>query len=427
MRKFRLAAVPVAALLVLAACQPGGQASGSGGGGDTSKGTIKIGVDLPLSGGEAPNGQPTLNGVKLAVKEAGGAVAGYAIEIAERDDAVNGVHNPDQGAQNATELASDEAVVAIVGPYNSNVGAAMIPVTAEAGLLQCSPANTNPGLTKPEFGADDLRGGNDPSYIRMATTDDLQGPAMAEYAFTTKGIQSVFIIDDTETYGDGIADTFEAHFEELGGTVTGRQGVPNPDGTADYTSILTAAQADNPEGVFFGGVTTTGAARVRAQMADVGMGDLPYFGGDGLVDGNGETDGSFVNIAGEAAANSFASVAAPHDIPDPDAFNNAYQAEYGASPGPYSAPAYACTQVVLAAIEAAAASATDMASLRSGVRDAVFENTGTEYDTVLGPVSFDENGDTSQHIMSFYGVDLAAEGGGNWVFDSQDDFSHLLE
>jgi branched-chain amino acid transport system substrate-binding protein len=261
----------------------------------------------------------------------------------------------------------------------------------------------------------------------MATTDDLQGPAMAEYAFTTKGIQSVFIIDDTETYGDGIADTFEAHFEELGGTVTGRQGVPNPDGTADYTSILTAAQADNPEGVFFGGVTTTGAARVRAQMADVGMGDLPYFGGDGLVDGNGETDGSFVNIAGEAAANSFASVAAPHDIPDPDAFNNAYQAEYGASPGPYSAPAYACTQVVLAAIEAAAASATDMASLRSGVRDAVFENTGTEYDTVLGPVSFDENGDTSQHIMSFYGVDLAAEGGGNWVFDSQDDFSHLLE
>lgn len=427
MKYFRWAAIPVVSVLVLAACQgtPGGGASG---GGDTSKGTIKIGVDLPLSGGEAPNGGPTRQGIELAVKDAGGAVAGYKIELDVRDDAVNGVHNPDQGAQNATALVSDPNVIAIVGPYNSNVGAAMIPVTAQAGILQCSPANTNPGLTKPDFGADDLRQGADPSYIRMATTDDLQGPAMAEYAYNTQGVKSVFIIDDTETYGAGLADTFEAHYKELGGTVTGRQGVPNPDGTADYTSILTSAKSDNPDGVFYGGVTTTGGGKLRSQMADVGMGDLPYFAGDGIVDGSGNAQGSFVNLAGDTAANSYASVAAPHDIPDPDAFNNAFKAAYNADPGPYSAPGYACVQVVLAAIEAAAASATDMASLRSAVRDAVFTSGGSPtYKTVLGDVSFDENGDTSQHIMSFYKADLSAEDGGNWVFDSQEDFSRLVE
>jgi branched-chain amino acid transport system substrate-binding protein len=392
--------------------------------GSPSGGTIKIGVDLPLSGGEAPNGEPTRNAIQLAVDEANanGGVAGYTIALDVRDDAVNGVHNPDQGATNAQALVADPSVVAMVGPYNSNVGRAQIPVTSAAGLLQCSPANTGPGLTKPEFGALDIRGTNAPSYIRVATTDDIQGPAMAQAMFDL-GVKNVFIIDDTETYGKGIADTFEAKFTELGGTIAGRQGVANSDGTADYSGILTAALANDPDGVFFGGVTTTGGAKVRSQMVDAGMGDLPYGGGDGIVDGSGATTGSFINLAGAAAADAHGSVAAIHDIPDPDAFANKYRAAFTTDPGAYSASAYGCTQIILAAIEGAVgAGATDMSALRAGVRDFVFEAT-TPFDTVLGPVTFDENGDTSQKIISFYKTDMtAADGKGDWVFDYQQDF-----
>lgn len=411
----RFASVMGVALIVVlaAACNAGPGAK-----------TIKIGVDLPLSGGEAPNGEPTRNGAQLAIDEANaaGGAGGYTLQLDIRDDAVNGVHNPDKGATNVQALVADASVVAMIGPYNSNVGRAEIPVTSAAGLLQCSPANTNPSLTKPEYGANDIRGANPPSYIRVATTDDIQGPAMAQ-AMYDLGVRNIFIIDDTETYGKGLADAFQTRFEDLGGTVAGRQGVPNADGTADYSGTLTAAQATTPDGVFFGGVTTTGGAKLRSQMVDVGMGDLPYGGGDGIVDGSGETTGSFINLAGAAAANAHGSVAAIHDIPDPAGFANRYKAKFNSDPGAYSASAYGCAQVIIAAIKGAVtAGAADNAALRKGVRDFVF-NATTPFDTVLGPVTFDANGDTSQHIISFYKTDMTAAGGkGNWVFDYQQDF-----
>jgi branched-chain amino acid transport system substrate-binding protein len=329
------------------------------------------------------------------------------------------VHNPDQGAQNAQQLVSDESVVGMVGPYNSNVGAAEIPVTSAAGLLQCSPANTNPSLTKPDASGKLLRGDNKVSYVRTAATDDFQGPALAVYLHDTLGKNSVFIVDDTETYGKGLADEFEKKFKELGGTVTGRQGVPNSDGSADYTSVLTAAKGQNPEAVMYGGVTTTGGAKLRNQMADVGMGDLPYIGGDGIVDGGAKTDGSFMNLAGENAANSFGSVAAIHDIPDPEGFAKKYKDEYNEDPGAYSAPAYACTQIILKAIAESAGSASDMKALREAVRAYVTDSANT-FDTVLGPIKFDENGDTSQKIISMYKADTSA---GDWVFDKQIDLT----
>ena len=408
-----------AVIAIAAACSTGPANSPAASGG--SKGTVKIGVDLPLSGGEAPNGQPTLNGIQMAIDEANaaGGAGGYTLALDTRDDAVNGVHNPDQGATNASALVAESDVIGMVGPYNSNVGAAEIPVTSAAGLLQCSPANTNPTLTKQAADGTYLRGSNDPSYVRVATTDDVQGPALADYLYNTVGVHSVFIVDDTETYGKGIADTFQAKFTSLGGTVTGRQGVANPDGTADYSAVLTQAQSANPGAVFFGGVSTTGGGKLRAQMADVGMGSLPYIGGDGIQDGNGSTTGTFINLAGPAAANSFSSVASIHDIPDPQGFSNKYQAKYNSSPGAYSAAGYACAQVIIQALKNA--NASDMAGLRKAVRDYVFG--GNSFDTVLGTIKFDANGDTSQHIISFYKTDMTADNGaGDWVFDKQQDF-----
>ncbi len=408
-------AFALAAGVVVAACGSG-TASGDK--------TVKIGVDLPLSGGEAPNGEPTLNGVKLAVKEANdaGGVNGYKIELSVQDDAVNGVHDPQQGAKNVSTLASDPAVIGMVGPYNSNVGLAEIPVTNEAGLLQCSPANTNPSLTKPDYGALDVRSKNPTkiNYVRVATTDDIQGPAGAQYAYNDLGKRNVLIIDDTETFGKGVADAFEGEFTKLGGTVAQHVGLPKS--TTDYTSALTAAKSLNPDVVYFGGVTTTGGGVLRKQMAQAGLGDLPYVGPDGIVDGSGTTDGSFINIAGAAAANSFGTIAAIHDIPNPTGFSDSYKTEYSKDPGAYSAPAYACAQIILDALANVTAT-DDMAALREAIR--AYVTGGNTFDTVLGTVGFDENGDTTQHIISFYATDMTlADGKGDWSFKKQQDFGN---
>jgi branched-chain amino acid transport system substrate-binding protein len=399
------------------AAAPSGPASA-----DTSKGTVKLAVALPYQGSEKAASEPIFNGIKLAVKEAGGGAGGYAIEVPDVfDDAVNGAHDPQTGARNVTTISTDPDFVAIIGPLNSSVAAAEIPITNEAQILQCSPANTNEGLTKPEFGALDVRKANPDkiNYVRVVTTDDNQGPAAAKYILERLNLKNVFIIDDTETFGDGIADNFQAYLEANGGTTVDRQGVPKT--TTDYAPIMTAAKAKNPEAIYFGGVTATGGARILKAAIQAGL-DVPYIGPDGIYDGSGATANSFLNLAGADAKNAYATAAAVGDYPGREEFEARYQAEYGSAPTGYSATGYACAQVVIAALNKANPSG-DMAAVREAVRAAAVD-TSVTYDSVIGSFKFDENGDTSQKIISFYAFDPAgADGKGDWVFKEQLDFA----
>jgi hypothetical protein len=153
----------------------------TGGGSTFSGDTIKIAVDLPTSGGDASDGIPTRNGVELAIAQAndkGGVTIGgktYKLEMYALDDAVNGIHNPDQGVKNVQQFIADPAVLAMVGPFNSNVAKAVMPVLNTAGLANISPSNTNETLTKPEYGLTaTLRPTGKVTYFRVCTTDDIQ-------------------------------------------------------------------------------------------------------------------------------------------------------------------------------------------------------------------------------------------------------------
>jgi branched-chain amino acid transport system substrate-binding protein len=418
MRKFRLAAVPVAALLILGACQGG--PGGSGGG----KGTVKIGVDLPLSGNEVANGEPTLNGIKLAVKEANadGGVGGYTVDLNIQDDAVAGVHNPDQGATNAGTLVADSSVVGMVGPFNSNVARAEIPVTNEGGLAQCSPANTGVDLTKE--GSEVYRPSkpDQRNYFRFAAPDDIQGPAMAVFDHDVLGAKTVYILDDTEAFGAGVADQFQQKFESIGGKVLKRDG-QKYSADVDYTSLFNAAKALAPDVVYFGGTQVTGGGLARKQMVQAGMGSIPFTGPDGIADlGTGGSEGAFITLAGvENSNNVYGTVAGVHDLPSGSTFAQRYKDEYGKDPGAYSALAYACTQVLLQAIDASG-SASDMAALREAVRAYVFDPSH-EYDTELGTVHFTERGDIKEAYITFYRVDPSLnDGKGGWVFIKQQAF-----
>jgi branched-chain amino acid transport system substrate-binding protein len=408
------------AVVAFSACnQPPGGSAGPGASGGATKGTVNFAIELPQQGSEKAASDPIINGIKLAVKDAGGEVGGWKIEIPNsviKDDALNGVHDPQTGAANMSQLVAIPEVVGVIGPLNSNVGAAQIPISSAAGLAQCSPANTNPDLTKGEAAAD-LRGGKPNNYIRVVTTDDVQGPAAAVYTFETLGAQSVYIIDDTEIFGKGVADTFETAFEEAGGTVVKRDGAPRT--TQDYVSLMTAAAALNPEAIYFGGVTASGGARIYQAAQQAGLEDIPYIGPDGINDGDAETPDSFLNLAGDAAEDGvYSTLAGIGTFEGKEAFDAAYEAEYGISATGYAAQGYTCAQIFLDALaRAAATNPADLTALREAMRVAVTD-TSITYDTVQGDIKFDEFGDTSQLIVSIYSVE-----GGSWLFEEQVDYA----
>src|SRR5947209_14086947 len=135
-------------LAILVAC-----GSGTGGNGGTTptagSTTIKIATELPVSGKDASSGKPAENGVHLAVDQANQkhTIPGYTLVFDPTDDVgPNGTHDPSVGAQHVTSLVGDALVAGIVGPFNSSVAKADMPITNQAPLAQISPANTKPCL-----------------------------------------------------------------------------------------------------------------------------------------------------------------------------------------------------------------------------------------------------------------------------------------
>ena len=390
------ACVAGALLVLVTACSSATTSTSGGTAAAGSGGTIKIGVDLPVSGADAAIGVPTQNGAVLAIEQAnkngftGGA---FKLEGSLLDDAVQGTHDPAAGAQNVKTFIADSEVLAMVGPFNSNVATSEIPLTNDAGLAQISPSNTNDGLT---VGADaaKLRTAHPDTntYFRVCTNDKRQGAALAQFA-RKLGYKKIFIIDDNETYGKGLADTVDRQFRALGGTVLGHEHITA--NQQDFKALLTKVQSTDPDAVFFGGNTSTGGGLLRRQMGDVGMRKTPFMGGDGISD-----TAEFVKEAGPMAQNVYYSFAAPDvdKLPSAKAFVRAYKARFNSDVGPYSAPAYAATEIIIAAIEKAVKDDGG----KMPTRAAVLKNIAATHDfpTPIGKIGFDANGDTTDPVLT---------------------------
>jgi len=391
-----LAAVVAAAV---AGCSSSGTSSGAGSSG-ASSGTIKIGIDLPLSGADASIGIPTENGALLAIEQAGknGFAGGaFKLEASVLDDAVQGKHDPAAGAQNVQTFISDPAVLAMVGPFNSNVAKSEIPLTNDAGLAQISPSNTNDGLTIGDA-AKKLRTAHPDvnTYFRVCTRDSKQGSALAQVAYARLGFKKVFIIDDNETYGKGLADVFDASFRGLGGTVLGHEHITS--NQVDFKSLLTKVKSLNPDAVFFGGNTSTGGGLIRRQMGDVGLAQTPFLGGDGI------SDAEFLKQAGDAANGAYMTVASPDvtKLPAAKGFITAYQARFKSSVGPYSANAYTAAKIEIAAIEKAIKDNGGKMPTRADVLKNIAST--ANFDSPIGKVGFDANGDTTSPVLTLLHV-----------------------
>jgi branched-chain amino acid transport system substrate-binding protein len=411
-----LAGLAVASV-VLAAC-------GNSSTGNAVKGTIKLAVDLPESGAETSNGIPTLNGVKFAVSQVK-SVDGFTLDVFNLDDAVNGVHDPQKGAQNVQQFVDDTKVLGVVGPFNSGVARAEIPITNRAHLVQISPANTNQCLTKDVYIAQSLSGVPDVdckaagypfpkdlrptgtnNYFRVATTDDNQGPANSDYAFNTLKLVKVGVASDAEAYGKGIADTFTARFVKDGGTVVKRQDFPNASHVSDFKPFLRAALAAGAQGIYFGGTDSNNACVVRQQMKSAGFADsAPFLGGDGIV-----TD-QCIKDASAAAVGMYGTVAtvAAEQVPGASSTISAFKAAYPnkSDYGAYTMPAYDCAKILIAAIDKAIKANNGNMPTRQQVLDQMYK---TDFNGVLGHTSFDQNGDTTNKVITIYTVKAATTG-----------------
>ena len=352
---------------------------------------IKIGLDFSVSGADAADNQPPQFGAMLAIDEANkNAPKGFHFEAMALDDAVAGIHNPQQGATNIRAMIADPAVLAVVGPGFSNVSAATIPLSNPVGLVQITTQATNPTLTKTAKFRTAFP--NRPNYFRVCATDDLQGRADAEVAKSLH-LERVYIIDDNETYGRGLAEVFEKRFRELGGTVLGHDHITAQQ--QDFKALLTKIASMSPQAIFFGGTTSTGGGLIRQQMPSSGLDPehVAYLGGDGL------NSKEFVRLAGGAADNIYYTVASPHlaDTPAVRSFTAAYRDRYHSDLGAYSANGYVAGQTVIAAIESAIKKNHGAMPTRLQVLDAMRQ---TKMESLIGPVSFDKNGDTTNPVFS---------------------------
>jgi branched-chain amino acid transport system substrate-binding protein len=389
------AAVLVAAgALLLSACSTNKEESPSGGGGnqascDQSKGTLVVGVIVPLSGDLEALGKGISQSAELAVNEANAEckVPGYKLALDAQDDQ----RDPTIGAQAATKLASEENIVGVVGTLNSSVAQSVAPVLAQNNILQISPANTNDTLTK---GEDYL---NSPkrqwkTYFRTCTVDSLQGPFAANYLVGKAGKKKIAIVTNGLTYGEGLADTFTVQAEKKGAEIVTRHKVG--ENVTDFSGVISAIKPFSPDAVYFGGEYPQ-AGPLSKQLASAGI-NVPVMGGDGIF------DKTFIELGGKEG-DLATSVGAPTDeLPSAKAFIDAYNKEFDeGSFGAYGAFSYDATNAIIASL----AKTIGDGEWSSDKRDALLE-AAQKYSAegATGQISFDENGDSTNKVLTVYQV-----------------------
>ena len=394
----------VAVGMLLAAC-----ASGAKSGGGASDKVIVIGGDFATSGGDASAGVPTQNGAQLAIDQEAqrGLPGGYTVKSEFLDDTVGGVHDPAQGVRNVQSLLQDAKVLALVGPQNSSVARAEIPVANQADIALVSPSATSIELTDDASGAAQLRPVKSlHTFFRVVLRDDLQGAADADFAYATLRARRAYVVDDNEAYGRGLADVFAKSFSASGGVVLERAHFTA--GQQDFIALLTRAQGLRPDIVYYGGVVSTGGAELRRQMVSLAM-PATFMGGDGIW------DPGFLTAAGAAANGAYCSKGAPDlsVLPSASRFLRDYAARFPGQPiGTYSANAYVAAEVTVEAIRSLMERNGGVPPTRAQVVAAIASSTVSS--TPLGPIAFSPSGDVTTPVVSMWKV-----AGGKFAFLSQ--------
>jgi branched-chain amino acid transport system substrate-binding protein len=299
---------------------------------------VKIGHVAPLSGAQAHYGKDNENGVRMAIEDlnAQNVVIGgkkVKFEIVAEDDAAD----PKQGTAAAQKLC-DSKVAGVVGHLNSGTTIPASKVYNDCGIPHVTGAATNPNLTKPGY----------KTTYRIIANDNALGAGLAFYAADTLKLKKVAIIDDRTAYGQGVAEVFKKTALAKGMTVVDEQFTT--DKATDFMAILTAIKSKAPDAIFFGGMDPQGGPMLR-QMEQLGMGNVKYFGGDGICTAElAKLTAGAKTIGNVVCAEGGASLA---KMPGGEAWKKRYDAKYPNQFQVYSPYTYDATFVLVDAMKRA--------------------------------------------------------------------------
>jgi branched-chain amino acid transport system substrate-binding protein len=419
-----LATAVGALALVAAGCgggesKSGGGATTSGGGGGNAQALpasscssiyyegsgspqYLIASDLPLQGSGRTQTVQMTQAIKFILKQNNFKAGKYTIGYQSCDDSTAQAGKWDSGkcSANANAYAQNKAVIGVIGTFNSGCAEIIAPVLNRAPngpLGMISPANTYVGLTHSGPGTapgepEKYFPSGTRNYMRIVAADDFQGAADALLA-KQLGIKKLYILNDKEAYGQGVAQNTKnaASDPSVGVQVVGFTAW---DGKASsYEALATKIKQSGADGVFLGGlICENGGKLIKDLRAGLGS-NVKLLLPDGftpisaVVDGAGQAaDGAYVSVAGQPNENLG---------PTGKKFVSDFKAQVGAEPDPYSVYAAQAAAVLL-----------DSIAKSDGTRPAVAQNlfkTDVK-DGILGSFKIDQNGDTNNNPVTIYQI-----------------------
>lgn len=364
--------------LALTSCAPAGTAGGD---------TIKIGLQAPLTGDYAQEGQGFKKAVDLLVEQtnAAGGILGKKVQFIAEDDK----GDPKEAALISDRLVSQK-VIAVIGGYNSTATEPASAVFNAAGIVQITPGATATRLSQKGYN----------QFFRTCFLDDRQAVFAADFLVKEMGYKTIAVLHDNSTYAQGLAESTKVSLEALGVPPVFYDAI-NPDDT-DFSPTLTKLKGLNPEVIYFTGYYAQGGLLLKQAKA---LGMTSQWTG-----GNAMNNTDLIKIAGVENAKGFITTTEPlpNDLPYPEAkqFLADYKAKYNEEPASvFTVLAADAYRVIKHAIEQT--KSTDPKVLAEYIHKEIKDLPG-----ISGPIlGFDEKGDRNGTIHKAYVIDDA----GNFV------------
>jgi branched-chain amino acid transport system substrate-binding protein len=376
--------------------------SGSSGSSSSGK-TVDIYSSLPLQGSSSAQTLPMVNGIKLALSEAGSKAGQWTVNYTSLDDSTASAAqwDPGQTAADARKAAADSKAVYYIGEFNSGASEVSIPILNEAGLPQVSPANTYVGLTTNEPGSapgepNKYYPTGTRTYLRIVPRDSIQA-ASDLLAMKQAGCTKVAMANDKQAYGAGLASLIELEKGDYGITVTSNTGIdPKAPNFRSYADTIKGQGADC---FFFAGTVPNGAVQITKDV-NAALPKAKIFGADGVcTDSYTNAKKGGVPASIDPLIQCTVATLKLTAYPGGKQFLAAYKQKYGvANPDPYAIYGYEAMKLGLDTINKLGAQGNS----KSAVLKALFATTGRS--SVLGTYGFDKNGDTTLKSYGLYKV-----------------------
>jgi branched-chain amino acid transport system substrate-binding protein len=342
---------------------------------------VTIGHVAPTSGPQAHLGKDNELGARMAIDDLnakGITIGGKKVKwvLDAEDDAAD----PKQGAAVANKLV-DAKVNGVIGHLNSGTSIPASKIYNDAGIPQISPSATNPKLTRQGF----------KNVFRVVADDSQLGGTLGRYAVKEMKGKSIAVIDDRTAYGQGVAEEFAKGVKSAGGSVAAQQ--YTNDKATDFTAILTAVKATNPDVVFYGGMDAQAGPLMR-QMKQLGI-NAKLVGGDGIC------SAELPKLAGGASGTKQVVCAEAGGVEGQqktamEKFRADFKKKNGVEVQIYAPYVYDALMVMATAMQKCG-SADPKVYLPCLQK--------TDYNGVTGHISFDEKGDIKNGSLTLYTYD----------------------